>query len=620
MPDRVGQQFGSYHLVRLLGRGGFAEVYLGQHVRLSSQKAALKILSTQLNDEDIQAFKQEAETIASLIHPHIVRVLDFDINEGLPFLVMDYAPNGSLRQRHQPGEQVPLSTVLSYIRQIAEGLQYAHDHRIIHRDIKPDNMLIGTRDEVVISDFGIATIAHSTISQSTQTAIGTIPYMAPEQMQEHPRPASDQYALAITVYEWLAGIRPFSGTFTEIAVKHVMIPPPSLRAKRPELSPELEQVVFTALAKDPKTRFGSVQAFAKALQEAQYTPLFPSVHIPQSEIATQTILAPTQPAIPFAPASSTPATPFVPAVSALVSSSGLNSREIMINTQNSGSVNCVAWSPDSTRIVSASEDGTVQIWHAGDGKSIFLYPGHADVLDSPVNSVAWSPDDSCIASASDDKTVQVWNVASGERFVTYRKHGARVWCVAWSPDGQWLASASADHTVQIWNAIDGRRVLKYSGHAGPVYSVAWSPNGQWLASASADHTIQVWNATNGRRVFYLARSELVSSVAWSPNGQWLASASDNHTVHLWKATSGAHAFTYQEHANPVESVAWSPDSQWLASASADHTVHLWKAANGTRAFTYQAHQDVVNSVAWSLNGKQIVSASSDGIMQIWQAF
>src|SRR5581483_378245 len=100
MADRVGQQLGNYRLVRLLGRGGFAEVYLGQHVRLPSQRAAVKILATRINPEDVRAFEHEADTIASLTHPHIVRLLDFDVVEGMPFLVMEYAPNGSLRQRH----------------------------------------------------------------------------------------------------------------------------------------------------------------------------------------------------------------------------------------------------------------------------------------------------------------------------------------------------------------------------------------------------------------------------------------------------------------------------------------------------------------------------------------
>lgn len=268
MADHTGQQVGNYRLVRLLGRGGFAEVYLGQHVRLPSQRAAIKILATRINSEDVQAFEHEADTIASLAHPHIVRLLDFDIFEGMPFLVMEYAPNGSLRQRHRGGQIVPLSTVVSYVQQIAGGLDYAHYKHLIHRDIKPDNMLLDQCNQILLSDFGVATIAHNTISRSAQAVIGTVAYMAPEQFQEYPRPASDQYALAISVYEWLTGTRPFQGTFTEVAVKHALVPPPSLLAKNPTLPPAVEQVVFTALEKDPKARYPSVCAFASALVAA----------------------------------------------------------------------------------------------------------------------------------------------------------------------------------------------------------------------------------------------------------------------------------------------------------------------------------------------------------------
>ncbi len=605
MPDRVGQQFGNYRLVRLLGRGGFAEVYLGQHVRLSSQKAALKILSTQLNQEDNQAFEQEAETIASLIHPHIVRVLDFDIKEGQPFLIMDYAPNGSLRQRHRQGEQLSLAVVSSYIQQIADGLQYAHDHKIIHRDMKPDNMLIGTRDEIVISDFGIATIVHSTTSQSAQAAIGTIPYMAPEQMQEYPRPASDQYALAITVYEWLVGVRPFAGTFTEIAVKHAMVPPLPLRERRPDLPLEVEQVVLTALAKDPRQRFASVRAFARALEDASRTHLFPHVEPPQPVIATQTIRTSTLPAGPFVQ-TSPPVQP------------NDDSQRITIENRRSGAVNCVAWSPDSECIASASDDGTVQLWSAGDGTHLFLYPGHADVVDGTVNSIAWSPDGSCIASASNDKTIQVWGAIEGKQYITYRKHTSRIWSVAWSPDSQRLASASADCTVQVWNPLDGRRICRFAGHSGAVYSVAWSPNSLWLASASDDCTVQVWRAMNGQRALYLTHADPITGVVWSPDGQWLAAASDDNNIHVWNATNGARAFICRGHLSPVESVAWSPDGLWLASASDDKAIHIWNAANGARALTYQAHESAVNGVAWSPDSKQIVSAANDGVIHIWQ--
>jgi len=265
--DRVGQQLGNYHLIRMLGQGTFADVYLGQHVHLNTQ-AAVKLLHERLEIADVESFLSEARTIAHLRHPHIVRVLDFGVEETTPFLVMDYAPNGTLRQRHPQGTVVPLDTVVSYVNQLASALQYAHDTHLIHRDIKPENMLLEDTHEIVLTDFGIAILAHHSGSQQGQDAAGTIAYMAPEQMQAHAVTASDQYALGIVVYEWLCGDRPFHGSFPEIALKHSLVPPPSLLERVPTIPPAVEQVVFRALAKDPKHRFASVQDFAVALEVA----------------------------------------------------------------------------------------------------------------------------------------------------------------------------------------------------------------------------------------------------------------------------------------------------------------------------------------------------------------
>ena len=267
MVDRVGQQLGNYRLIRLLGEGGFAEVYLGEHVHLDTQ-AAIQVLYTQLGDKDTTAyFYQEARLIAQLKHPHIVRTLDFGVTDSTPFLVMDYVPQGTLRQRYPKGNRVPLATIITYVEQIADGLQYAHEQKIVHRDIKPENMLIGRRGEILLSDFGIAVIAHTTRSQGVENLAGTITYMSPEQLQGHPHPASDQYALGIIVYEWLCGERPFKGTFTEIAAQHATAMPLSLRG-RMHISQEVEQVIFKALAKDPAQRFVCVKDFAVALQQA----------------------------------------------------------------------------------------------------------------------------------------------------------------------------------------------------------------------------------------------------------------------------------------------------------------------------------------------------------------
>ncbi len=268
MSDRSGQQLGNYRLTRQLGRGGFADVYLGEHVYLRTL-AAVKVLQTRLsNENDLESFLNEARTIAHLSHSNIIRVLDFGVTDETPFLVMDYASNGTLRQRHPKGTQLPISTIIAYIKHIADALEYAHDEKLIHRDIKPENMLLGRRNEVLLSDFGIALIAQSSRYQSTQDVVGTVTYMSPEQIQGKPRAASDQYSLGIVVYEWLSGDRPFHGSFTELCTQHMFAPPPPLTEKVPSIDPEVSHVVTTALAKDPKQRFATVQEFALALERA----------------------------------------------------------------------------------------------------------------------------------------------------------------------------------------------------------------------------------------------------------------------------------------------------------------------------------------------------------------
>lgn len=319
MVDRVGQQLGSYRLIRLLGQGGFAEVYLGQHVRLNSY-AAVKALNAQLAGSDADSFQREAHTIARLLHPHIIRVFDYDIAEGAPFLVMDYAPNGTVCNAYPKGTRAPIAHVVSYVKQVADALQYAHNEKVIHRDIKPENMLLGRNNEVLLSDFGIATMTQTQSSRSQQTRdiVGTVAYMSPEQIQGKPQPASDQYSLGIVIYEWLTGGRPFQGSFTEIAIQHVMAPPRPLREKIPGISPQLEEVIMIALAKEPHQRFASVQSFANAFEQA--SALEPSFRPMPTPVPARDLSSPpvveevvtTGPTIPAFAGSSTPVNTPIP--------------------------------------------------------------------------------------------------------------------------------------------------------------------------------------------------------------------------------------------------------------------------------------------------------------------
>jgi serine/threonine protein kinase len=272
MADRTGQLLGNYRLDKLLGHGSFAEVYRGQHIHLNTP-AAIKILfATELNSPGArEVFLLEARTIAELAHPHIVEIKDFSIDQNIPFLVMEYAPKGSLLNNYPSGSQLFLPTILAYVEQIAFALQYAHEHKKIHRDVKPANILVRNDGSVMLGDFGIATITHNTSSRQTVDISGTYAYMAPEQMNGHPCPASDQYALAIMVYEWIAGCLPFHGTMTELIAQHITAHPPSLVILVPTLPQAVEQVIFRALAKNPKDRFASVQEFAQALRSAAQT-------------------------------------------------------------------------------------------------------------------------------------------------------------------------------------------------------------------------------------------------------------------------------------------------------------------------------------------------------------
>ncbi|WP_052890330.1 protein kinase domain-containing protein [Thermogemmatispora carboxidivorans] len=296
MIDYAGQQLGNYRLLKVLGSGGFARVYLGEHIYLKTP-AAIKVLQTRLTQDALNQFLAEARTIARLSHPNIIRVLEFGIQDETPYLVMNYAPYGSLRQRHPTGSVLTPGRVLSYVRQMAAALQYAHERQIIHRDVKPENMLLGDNFVLLLSDFGIAMRAPGAGVTRTPyappNAAGTTTYMAPEQIDGAPTPASDQYALGVVVYEWLCGSPPFVGGEMLVALQHLQAPPPPLREKQPALSPAIEMVVLKALAKDPRERFASVADFARALEAAfAQAADEPTVEVPATRL---TLSVPTAP-------------------------------------------------------------------------------------------------------------------------------------------------------------------------------------------------------------------------------------------------------------------------------------------------------------------------------------
>jgi serine/threonine protein kinase len=263
----LGRQLASYRVLQPLGQGSFAQVYLGQHIHLDNF-VAIKVLHAQLGEQEEKDFRSEALLLVKLKNAHIVRLLDYGIIDNRPFLVTELAKKGSLHKIYPHGTRLPLPEIAAYTTQIAEALNYAHEQNIVHRDVKPENILVGDNDELLLADFGIAKLLGTSGSYLTGRAAGTLAYMAPEQFMGHGSPASDQYAVGVMVYEWLTGRFPFVGTAAEVMGQHLKNPPLPISQFNPQVSPDVEWAVQIALKKEPEQRFRNLLAFAQALRQA----------------------------------------------------------------------------------------------------------------------------------------------------------------------------------------------------------------------------------------------------------------------------------------------------------------------------------------------------------------
>ena len=644
MGSRIGQQLGNYHLVRLLGTGGFAEVYLGEHVHLKIERA-VKVLHTVLEGDSTASFLREAQIVANLDHPHIVRVFDFEVEEHTPFLIMDYFSQGNMRRLYPKGTQLSLPAIVSYVKQLASALQYAHDKKIIHRDIKPENMLIDQHRAIAISDFGIAFMSQSSSYQNSQEIAGTAAYMAPEQLQGHPQRASDQYALGIVVYEWLLGDLPFHGSFTEIASQHLFMPPPSLSERVPTLPQEVEQVILKALEKDPQKRFESILAFASALELAYQSA--PSNGV--TEASRQ--LSPTH------------ISPPIRNLASLQVGAGASDRMVVAGQSPPPAGNATTSQVVSPLTNILPSGGSHQSGRRISRRMVIAGLGGiaAFGISSAVITWAVSARSGRISSVPTPRTKggtatrhttenspTPSSATNGAILVTYRSTGD-IWTVAWSPDGKYIASSGDDPTVHIWDAKTGKDAFTYTGHVGKgmfpsVVTLAWSPDGSRIVSASSidDQSgykpdIQVWDVATRRLITSYnghnpspGHSNTIGSVAWSPDGTRIVSSGVyDGTTQIWDARTGNTIFTYLDQSpRSVWKAIWSPDGKFIASASEGSVVNgafsstgrgdvqVW-SSDGKHISTY-IDFPYGGDIVWSPDSKYIASTGSDKFIHIWE--
>lgn len=328
MAGLEGQIIGGCRILRRLGSGGMGEVYLAEQVRLKRQ-VAIKLVrpeaeATQSKLSMAERFAREAQAIAAMEHPHILPVYDYGEQDGLAYLVMAYAPDGSLQEALTPGHpsfrfRLPLSLELTgvILDQAAQALQHAHDRGLLHRDVKPANFLLRAGADggihLLLADFGLAKFAAGATSSGIYA--GTAIYSAPEQIQSQAIAASDQYSLAVMIYLLLTGQPPFSGGLAEVMLHQLQTPPPSMRRYNPAVPAAVDDVVLRALAKKPEDRWPSVAAFAAVYRAALGTQPAPvRASAPSTPAVVIGTPAPMQPVVPFVPLAqpNVPAQPIAP--------------------------------------------------------------------------------------------------------------------------------------------------------------------------------------------------------------------------------------------------------------------------------------------------------------------
>ncbi|MEG4576487.1 serine/threonine-protein kinase [Microcoleus sp. N3A4] len=635
-----------YRAIKPLGRGGFGRTFLAvDEDKPSKPRCAIKQFfplsqGTSSSEKAAELFNREAVRLDELgKHPQIPELLAHFQQERYQYLVQEFIEGQNLQEELLRTGPFSESQILSLLKDLLPVLQFVHDRSVIHRDIKPPNIIRRRisqtpilytyptlTGELVLVDFGAAKVVEGL--RETGTVIGSPEFVAPEQIRGQAVYASDLYSLGVTCIYLLTQISPFDlfDINQDAWVWRDFLKVP--------IDPKLSRILDKTIEPSLSRRYKSVAEVLNDLQPqsaAQVpTPAAPAISVPQRMPAVQNAVPPTV-AGTIIP---------VPRMQRVVPARAPTWRCVHTLVGHSNAVTSVAFSPDGATLASGSEDKTIEMWKLDAGKRWYTLTGHSDW----VTCVAFSPDGATLASGGRDKTIQIWDLNKGKWWYALRGHEDRVYAVAFSRDGQVLASGSRDKTVQLWNLNKGRRMSALTGHSGGVEAVAFSAGGEFLASGSRDKTVLLWDWQNGRSICTLAEhGDWVRAIVFaanSPNslagptppspplvrggvaeGLILATGSRDGTAKLWRVDAqgrGTLLRSMRDNSGDVLCVAFSPDGRVLATGSRDGTIYLWDAGTGGLLEILTGHAGEVLAVAFSADGGSLASGGGDRTVKIWR--
>jgi serine/threonine protein kinase/sugar lactone lactonase YvrE len=657
-----GSRLAGYRLEAQIGAGGMAVVYSAVDERLG-RRVALKVLAPGLaaDAEFRQRFVRESKAATAVEDPHIIPVYEAGEAHGVLFIAMRFVSGGDLRsvmRREGPATPVRAAALIS---PVASALDAAHRAGLVHRDVKPGNVLVDTQpgrpDHVYLSDFGLS---KSVLSTGGLTGagrfLGTPEFAAPEQISGRKVDGrADQYALACLAFELLAGSAPFART-EPLAVlwAHTSEPPPSLAAVRPDLPDSVDQVLARALEKEPANRFGSCQDFADAFRAAlglpgygvaSASPALPQAALPQAapaqaapaaaepwweSISNGRVAAPT---LTYVPPPSPPS-PDLPQGSPPGQSDETQVQTTQIQPPRRrryrdlgvAAVAIALVAGIITAVVLNDDDGSRNAHRpsaggsaAADRKTSTSPSARPTGRSSPSSSAAAKPKPNASPSVR-PLTVSVHQTA------TLLDGIQEVPSVAFNPDGTILATAYADST-ELWDTRTHNQIAILTdpdtNDTRIVESVAFSPDGSTLAAADWNGDVYLWNLASQSTTATLVTpgSGWLSSVVFSPNGTLVAAGDNDGSAYVWNAATGALVATLADPgkgSHSVESVAFSPDGKTLATGDGNGDAYLWNVATGAHIATLAdptanagSGSYGVNSVAFSPDGKTLATGDCD---------
>jgi WD40 repeat protein len=641
-----------YELLEEVGRGGMGVVFRARHVRLGRIVALKMIIGGALaRPEDLQRFDTESEAAAQLQHPNIVALYEAGASDGQPFFSMEFVSGTSLAGRVALGP-LPGRRAAAYLETTARAVAYAHGRGVIHRDLKPGNVLLDEHDQPKITDFGLAKLMTTDSGQTrTGAVLGTPSYMSPEQAagRKDLGPASDVYSLGAILYELLTGKPPFAGETALATINLVTEQEPlSPQLLNPAVDLDLETICLKCLEKDPRRRYASAAALAGDLR--RYL---------DGEPITARRLGPVGRVVKWCRRE--PAWATMIALSVLVVLgflafawyTALEERELREQAQKAGHIAQVReaamrhllYHAEVRRALRALEqadlDGAEKLlgrWarHGPDelrdwewffldhwARARLAFGRHT----GRATAVAFRPAGGELASAGGEPgrpgEVKVWAVPTGQLLHTLKGHTDLITALAYHPQRNLLASAGHDKVIRLWDLDTGKEVRTLKGHTAHVSSLAFSPDGTLLASGGGDRTVRLWpweaNPAQPARVLEGHTAE-VAAVAFAPDGKRLASGSHDKTIKLWSVADGKEEKTLQGHKGEVDCLAFNPHGDVLASGGGQGSqrgeVRTWDVGAGKPLNLRYGLSHRTVGLAYGPHGT-LAAAGNDGLVRLW---